>query len=190
MVGKIRRIKSFHEAGHAVIARVLGIQVSSLSMRATGPDNTAGVETLPASWLARNSTTSEQVFACENDTVVALAGMAAQARSHPDLSIAIDNPEFQGDVRNAQRLVANIVMILSGEAVLEDQRSPPLSGDNLKRAKEKFDELLQRTYALVDEYWRPIERVAKALESHDRLDQDELNHLIDRMRRRAGTQRQ
>jgi hypothetical protein len=185
MVGKIRRVKSFHEAGHAVIARVLEIQVSGVAMRPAGLDNTAGVETVPASWLARNSGTAEQVFACENDAIVAFAGMAAQARSHPDLSVKIDNPEFQGDIENARRFVANIVRALSGERVLENERSPPLSGEDLRRAKVKFDELLQRTYALVDEHWQAIQRVARALETHDRIDQAELDELIDRVRRLA-----
>jgi len=185
MVGKIRRVKSFHESGHAVIARVLGIQVSGVTMRPAGPDNTAGVETLPASWLARNSDTAEQVFACENDAIVAFAGMAAQARSHPSLLVKIDNPEFQGDIENARRLVANIVLVLSGERVFEDERSPPLSGENLRKAKGKFDELLQRTHALVDEHWRAIQRVARALETHDRIDQTELDQLIDRAQRLA-----
>jgi len=185
MVGKIRRIKSFHEAGHAVVARILGVEVSSVTMRPTGSDNSAGVETVSASWLARNAKTSEQILGCENDALVALAGMAAQARSHPDLLVTTDNPEFQADIGNAQRMVANIVLLLGGTAVIEGERSPPLSGDDLRMAKGKFDQLIQKTYALVDEHWPAIARVAKALESRNRVNQEELDQLIERAQRRA-----
>ena len=179
--------KSFHEAGHAVVARILGVEVSGITMRPSGADNTAGVETVSASWLARKASTSEQVLACENDALVALAGMAAQARSHPDLLVTTDNPEYQADIGNAQRMVANIVLLLRGEAVVEGERSPPLSGDDLKTAKVKFDQLVQKTYSLVREHWREIVRVAKALESRNQVDQAELDQLIERARRRANT---
>jgi hypothetical protein len=186
MVGKIRRIKSFHEAGHAVIARKLGVEVSNLTMRPTGPDNTAGVETISVSWLARTHSTSEQVIGCENDAIVALAGMTAQARSHPHLQVTFDNPEFASDIQNARRMTANIIMILDGKSS-EIEKAAPLSRNDVKKAKVKFDQILQRTYALVDAHWPAIERVARALERHDRLDPLELDALIERTQYRPKT---
>jgi hypothetical protein len=69
-----KKVKAHHEAGHAVVARVLGISVEHVSLLAGG-ENSTGVLTHGALYQARDNTHSAQIAAAEKDAKVALAGV-------------------------------------------------------------------------------------------------------------------
>ena len=68
------RIIAYHEAGHAVVARVLGLGVVHVAMFPTDGDGLAGAQTWSAAWLARDADHSTKLRALENDAKVNLAG--------------------------------------------------------------------------------------------------------------------
>ena len=79
---------AFHEAGHAVVAHVLGVEVTSVIMlpSASGPAAKAGVLTRSAWRLVRNSGDRQAIIAAaEKDIKVSLAGMAADSVRRPDV---------------------------------------------------------------------------------------------------------
>lgn len=64
---KLERLKAYHEAGHAVMARTLGMAMSYVTMLPTD-DMTAGSAMADsASWLARNADQATQLAAIEKD---------------------------------------------------------------------------------------------------------------------------
>jgi hypothetical protein len=84
------RSKAFHEAGHAVVARALGIAVNYVTISSTGPGNQGGAETHSAAWDAGNADLPAQLAAIEKDLNVSLAGPMAEHRHRPIKRINFD----------------------------------------------------------------------------------------------------
>lgn len=171
--------KAIHEAGHAVIARKLDVEVAFVSMKPTADYNSGAVRTYSAEWRARHSDAAARVAAAEKDCMVALAGMVAQkvAAREEGKEFPSSIPEFEHDLVRIGRLCVVIVKILAGEDVSPDGRcgsAGPLEGE----AVATYHRLLKQVSALVAQHWLAIKRVAKALEWHDRIDQAELDRLI------------
>ena len=88
---KLERLKAYHEAGHAVVARTLGMAMSYVTMLPTD-DMTAGSALADsASWLARDADQATQLAAIEKDMKALLAGPHAQARYQPRKTKSIPN---------------------------------------------------------------------------------------------------
>ncbi|HYA29870.1 MAG TPA: hypothetical protein VEI95_13690 [Acidobacteriota bacterium] len=81
--GKLERLKAYHEAGHAVVARTLGIAMSYVTTLPTEDMTAGGALANSASWLARDADQATQLAAIEKDMKACLAGPHAQARYQP-----------------------------------------------------------------------------------------------------------
>jgi len=177
-MSKKPRIKAFHQAGHAVIARILGVEVIRAAMSPTSDDNLDDVMTRSAAWLARDVTDiSAKVLAFEADAKVALAGTVAQRRSYPG-SDAED--EIEQDVENAKSAACVVSLLMSGELLpdVPDGDRMPIDAALVEDPEATLDRLWRETVVLVTEQWPAIERVAQALERRDHLDQTEIDRLI------------
>jgi hypothetical protein len=167
MVATKRHIRAIHEAGHAVIARVLGIDVDYVSVTSTAAINAGNVPTRSASWVAKHLDASARILAAENDLKVTLAGIAANERD--DVKFTANDEALEQDIRNAQRLANNMAKLKAGGQV----------GDAAdKLGDEVLADTKARTAVLVDTHWPAIERVAKHLDRHGRIHQVELDRLI------------
>ena len=78
-----KKVKAHHEAGHAVIARVLGINVSHVALHSVGLQNGSGVLRHSALHLANGKDPATQIIAAENDAKILLAGPIAQCFYRP-----------------------------------------------------------------------------------------------------------
>jgi hypothetical protein len=182
-MAKIRKLKAFHEAGHAVVARALGITVPLVSMKSTAANNGGSVLVESASWQNRNADTPTRIRAAEANAMVALAGGIAQERSHPRYRV---QDEVEGDLSNARNYVFIAAMHAAGIPVPEGERvavevPPAVAAD----ANSRLGCLVEATARLLSDKWASVERVAKTLERHDHIDQVELDRLIAIGERRA-----
>jgi hypothetical protein len=174
VAGTKRRIRAFHEAGHAVISRVLGIEVDYVSVISTAADNAGNVPTRSASWLAKHLDASARILATEKDLKVTFAGMAANERA--GIKFTANDEALEQDIRNAQRLASNITKLKPGGQVCDT--ADKLSGEIVADTKAVFERIQYDTADLVDEHWPAIERVAKYLERHGRIHRVDLDRLI------------
>jgi hypothetical protein len=181
MAGKRRHHAAVHEAGHAVIARTLGVGVPTVSVRSSS--EVAVSES--AAYLVRNSSdVAARIAALETDAKVSLAGRAANHREVPHL------PIFDLDLEDedSARAVSGIYQAESlrrGEAIPEDGTKIKLDEQHTQALKKLIGEVA----TLIDQYWPAIRRVATHLERHTELDQAELDRLIDIGMRNAGASR-
>jgi hypothetical protein len=173
MVGKERNKAAHHEAGHVVIARVLGIDI--LSATAVTSDPTT--RTVPALGRASREGRPVQSRDFEADAISALAGLAAQRRSHPDPVLDVIPNDYPDRV-DARAAVLRMIYLRAGRSLPEGRANVVLDDATRQEFHTEFDRIEQVTTALVVEHWRAIERVAKALERHDRIDQAEVDRLI------------
>jgi hypothetical protein len=165
-------------AGHAVIARVLGLGVPYAALFGIDPNSNAGVTTTSASWRARSDDVAAQVTGFEKDAKVALAGAQAQQRYRPLGRGRIDRArrnEWSSDFSNALSCVAHAVVLRHGD---EPVRRTNLDDAHRSEAETLFGRLLEETADLVEQNWPAIERVATALLSNRMLTQDDLDALI------------
>src|SRR5262245_8600630 len=107
---------AYHEAGHAVIARKLGIEVTHAALFATGDDELAGTRTRSAEYLALSAYRDGKadmpavVTALEGDVKVSLAGPTAQRRHRPPKT----EIGWDDDLERATSCAAKTVLLLSG----------------------------------------------------------------------------
>jgi ATP-dependent Zn protease len=77
----VRKVVAYHEAGHAVVARLLGQSIVSVAIGAD--DDSAAAVTSSAAHAARERDAAAQVSGYETDAMIALAGPIAQVMSRP-----------------------------------------------------------------------------------------------------------
>ena len=101
---------AFHEAGHAVVAHALGVEVLSVIMLPTGQAR-AGVITRSALSLAIDSGDRQAIIAgAEKDLKVALAGSVAEAVRRPDV-FRPRHWRYRDDHETAVALAAKIICV-------------------------------------------------------------------------------
>ena len=108
-----RRVTAIHEAGHAVIARRLGVNVAIAAL--FPPNSMVGGGVEAESQISKTNGLSTE--AAEIDIKVALAGIAAQRRAFPDSVGDKDGKEDCGIIQDG---VARIVYIMNGLMLPDD----------------------------------------------------------------------
>jgi len=158
MTVKREAVSAFHEAGHTVIARRLGLSVPYVVLLPTD-DAEAHTPSQSAEYLARNADVATRVAAIENDILVVLAGPIAEFRRRPTKSRA-------GWERGAP--------VPDEGGVIE----VTLSEDDVAKVVLLFERLCEKAKTLVDGNWPAITRVAEALLVRRFLNQDDIDELI------------
>jgi hypothetical protein len=167
-----RESLAYHEAGHAVAARVLGIEVCLATLR---PDQVfAGHVTLGAScWLDSEDKWQQRMEMAEAHAKLALAGPLAEMKYQPSL-----NGEHFADYADLLN-VAAYLKIAGGFVPISEVLVPgkPLQQSN-GEASRLWEQLQADTADLVELHWLSIERVAEALLIHEELGQEEIEALV------------
>ena len=164
-----------HEAGHATIARVLGIGMSHVTMFPTTDNQLAGAQMWSAGYLARNADWATRRAAMEKDVLVSLAGPFAQHRHRP-----VGKGRDVGGASDQEYAWCGAATIV----FLEKSGSPPdaktreLEPEDAAKANQLLRQLCDEARALVDEHWSAIVRVAEALLVHRLLSETDVDDLI------------
>ncbi|WP_316203353.1 hypothetical protein [Bradyrhizobium sp. SZCCHNS3051] len=180
MIGKERRVRAVHEAGHAVIARKLGLAVNHVDARADYPNvvhPSAGFD------AANLPDVAMQIAEYEKDALVALAGFEANRRQFPDRQVPTLDiiTEPMADYQNARNAIFRITCLMSGQPVPQGAIAMRPDQTLQNSMNEVYFRLLHQAATLVERHWSAIERVAKHLERHSKLsNQGVLDELISR----------
>ena len=174
--GRNKLVIARHEAGHAVIARALNINIKY----ATLEDVNGYPQTVTES--AAHQRPSD-LDALEHDAIVALAGPLAQQRHRPLSQSEQDRAWEDGGDWYDDRLVVfsslgRLLLRRSGEQVVEGQHVV-LEGERAEQFLALFNCTRDKATALVDQHWPASCRVAKALMSDRVLSEAEIDALIE-----------
>jgi len=153
-------IKAYHESGHAVVARTLGVVVEYVTMLEDGHESSGQVLTHGAAYCVWDSDKATRLAAMANDAIISLAGPRAQQLYRPPKK----TPDaWKSDIEFATSISYFAALIESGVDV---GRSDSLRDHNITDGQEAFatdffrrcsDEALK----LVEKHWPAIERVPK-----------------------------
>ena len=179
---KKRRKIAYHEAGHAVAARILGVRVPYIAMIPIDDGSPAMAMAEAASWAARNASPADQQRACEIDIKIAMAGPYAQQRYEgrhqrydPDFSAPKGHDDF-----NIMSMAIHHLLRATGKETPADgeQVQIELSDDDQVYLRALLARLWEETETLVSGNRAAIERVAETLMVRDLIDEAELDALI------------
>jgi hypothetical protein len=116
-----KKVKAHHEAGHAVIARVLGINVIHVALHPVGLQNGPGVLRDSALYLAKGKNPATQIIAAENDAKILLAGPIAQCFYRPltegQKRKAKEDGGWRDDYATVQSFATRIVYLQEGRSL-------------------------------------------------------------------------
>ena len=175
MVSSRLDIVAHHEAGHAVVAWMLGLKVEYVNIL----DGGAGAHTESATYLARDLDNETYPAAISKDIIVALAGSYAQQRYRPQ-SAKRQPAEWEDDRQVATSLGCRAALVASG--VERDQIDLAML-NNLNPGQQEyaihlFRQCGDRARELVADHWPVIVKFAQALLSRPILGADDIDKLI------------
>lgn len=199
MNAKRQRLIAYHEAGHAVIARVLGIDVCQVTILPIVPGSIASVTHKGVLLLAVNSDADTPVLlaAMEKHAKVSLAGPIAEL-THRRIKTQ-RSKDWSEDERHIFLYVLMMVMLRRDGIKLASEHCAALDATldaafdaAFRRAlfeytpgtagRAEFNEIMGRLNGEVDTLvaanWQAIKRVANALLDCPVLQQDDLDALI------------
>ncbi len=172
------RLKAHHEAGQAVVARVLGISLNYATIFPMPPGNREAAQTESEAWVARAAPLDEYLKAIAKDAKACLAGPIAQEKYRPRENKKIP-AAWADDIRRAQDMVVRITLTESGTIQQNTTEVDAMLDDAaIDAANKLMDRLKQETLALVAQYWPAIERVAQALLTSRILYQAHIDLLV------------
>src|SRR4051812_41475240 len=152
--------RAHHEAGHAVVARALGVGVVHVALFATNEDNIASALTIGSAWNARADDVPSRIAAHGKDAKISLAGPRAQHRYRPVKRGSVIKI-WSSDIDLARNQASWIVLLEEGTAP-EDNAPGKVLGTLDPRQTAEAGRVLQRLWeeseALVEEHWPAIER--------------------------------
>jgi hypothetical protein len=156
-----REAVAYHEAGHAVIARALGLEVDCVTIIPDLDLDTAGLCTRDWATAGFYDDLATQLSAIEKDVVVSLASSAAEC-----LYLGLSNLERAlsgSDLKMAEHLM---------KLALER------SGRDHSEYDQLFGQFSTETEILVGDHWSAIERVANGLLEFFTLNATDVDGLI------------
>lgn len=172
---------AYHEAGHAVAARLLGIGITYVTLLPVAAGGAASTQAHSAARSAWDKDVSSLLAAIEKDTIVVLSGPHAGYRFHP-----ADGPKHQkgcSQDRAAAMDHAELAILIEnkGRALTDDEDDgETLAPEDAARAVLMAQDLEKQAEALVAENWPAITRVAEALLIRRVLNQADVDELIAR----------
>lgn len=153
-----QKIVAHHEAGHAVVARLLGVGIAEAFGRGrkqVGSD-AGSVNTESASFRAKGTPYYRE--AIRIDLMVALAGMVAQIIYRAQYTKGLDYiEEWDSDRENATVLAVKYY-VASGDGTID---LPPGTPIPLEQAQTLFDSTTVEVEKMLRDNWAKVERVAK-----------------------------
>jgi hypothetical protein len=172
-----RDLTAYHEAGHAVVARLQGVEIDAVMM--FGFEKTADATVL-ISDRPISSDMTERIAGIETAIRTGLAGPIAsrlygKAPSRKIEFIASD------DVKQAHSMAVEFALLIAGVPI------PPPPRDNMvfeldhttiESANTTITRLQAETKTLLVEHWLKVARVAQALLTCDMLDQTQLDRIM------------
>jgi hypothetical protein len=161
------RSTAYHEAGHAIAARVLAVRVRSVKLVRPPPKvGFVGLTyTAAAADILMNASTRIRLATLRIDAKIIAAGPAAESRY---LGLSLDDKRWwrnswRVDRRHLRRIVDEMVRLTDGDEA---------------DAAKMYRRVAAKAQRLVAQHWATIQRVAAALEIDGELDQGEIDSLI------------
>ena len=178
---RIRR--AYHEASHAVAARMQGVEVVSVLMFQTDENTRSSILSRSAAHDAEQQDTASRIAGLEIDIRVSLAGpVGDELHREARTQSRVMRDGAADDVANSQNLAFLVAMLMAGEHVPQvphgERTDMEASSAFIESANAILRRLRDETKVLLTEHWPAIERVAQALITRNLLDQVELDRLI------------
>lgn len=174
-----RKITAYHEAGHALIAKLAAPEnrVSKITIIPSTKGIGGYTMNIPPDRMYKTKTDME------NDIMVSLGG-----RSSEEIIFGEDNitTGASGDIERATEIVLSMVKrfgmnkntgLLSYEVLYRNSFSH-INNDILNECKQKLDELYSNVREMLLENRDKLERIAAALLEKETLDEDEINLIL------------
>jgi hypothetical protein len=168
-----RTVRAFHEAGHAVVARLLGVQITEAIVRFR-PVRYFHVQTRSAGHVARG--TPDFRKGLEADIQVSLAGHIAQKVHRPQ---SYREHQTADDVQAAGQAAIRYCLE-PGNGEHEDGKCFRFEGKLPPEATELLSRLHKPTVKLITENWPKVERVAGAFLERSELTQADIDAIMAR----------
>ena len=181
MAKRREEVRAYHEAGHAVAARVLGVAITYASLFPTDGTNEGNVLTRSAAAGAKEGNdVARKRRAFEIDAIVSLAGPHAQLKRRPTTDIKrASRAEWISDLESARQSTVKAALLETNPDQWFDQDTRiTLSADDVAEADRIYERVEAETRTLVEENWPAIERVASALLNRPLLLCEEIDVLI------------
>ena len=174
------QIRAHHEAGHAVVARLLGTTVVRAAIFSTGVGEDASVLTHSAEHLTREGDLLARLHGLKVDAKVALAGPYAQRKYRPNTNRKRAScAEWALDLRNAESSAVKIVLLRADpHRVFDGDKEVTLTPEEVTEVHSLFSRFGADVRAMLDEHWPAVERVAGALLKSRIVSGDEIDALI------------
>jgi hypothetical protein len=165
----LRMIMAYHEASHAVIARVQGIECLCVVMFSPVDGLAAGTRT-PIS-------TYRDADQFRKSIIVTLAGPCGEMKHRNKPWSRKYLKRWQSDYENARTAARQAALIATGVDPGSVGSIQPTT-EQIAYCNDLLLDCLDTARNLVNEHWLAIGRVAQTLMTCDLLDQIDLDHLI------------
>jgi hypothetical protein len=179
---------AYHEASHAVIARVQGVECIQVLMSSPIEGLAAGAQIVKASYGAFDGDQAALLAVLKKETIVSLAGPCGEMKYRNKPWDKKYFRRWNSDFESAQRSARRAALTATGVSIDHPPRNIERdaaglsihrpTAEQIAYADEVGLECMATASDLVEAHWPAIERVAQTLMKCDRLDQAELDRLI------------